>query len=174
MARMPRARVTVVASQSVTIVTFRRRDGAAIDAETAEPRRSCDKIFGVIIRARRVASALAHVLFWVAAVASPAAAHSVPTRFEPGRDATVRSAPREVRILFGGDIEPAFSSIEVKDAAGRRVDKGDARPDERRQRLLRVGLHPLGPGVYRVSWQILAVDGHRNEGTYVFTVTLPD
>ena len=124
-----------------------------------------------MIRARRGASVFAHVLFWVATAASPAAAHSLPTRFEPGRDATVRSAPREVGILFAGDIEPAFSTIEVKDAAGRRVDKGDARPDERRRRFLRVSLRALGPGVYRVSWQILAIDGHRNEGTYEFTVT---
>jgi methionine-rich copper-binding protein CopC len=127
-----------------------------------------------MIRAPRGASAFAHILFWIATAASPAAAHSLPTRFEPGRDAIVRSAPREVRILFGGDIEPAFSTIEVKDDGGRRVDKGDARPDERSRRLLRVSLLPLEPGVYRVSWQILAIDGHRNEGTYVFTVTLPE
>lgn len=86
----------------------------------------------------------------------------------------MRSAPREVRILFAGDIEPAFSTIEVNDAAGRRVDKGDARPDERSRRLLRVGLRALGPGVYRVNWHILAIDGHRNEGTYEFTVTSPE
>ena len=124
----------------------------------------------MIILARRVASSLALALFWVATAASPGAAHSLPNRFEPGRDATMRSAPREVRILFGGDIEPAFSTIEVKDAAGRRVDKGDARLDERNRRILRVSLHALGPGVYRVTWQILAIDGHRNEGVYGFTV----
>ncbi len=125
----------------------------------------------MIIPARRVASILALALFWVATAASPATAHSLPNRFEPGRDATLRSGPREVRILFGGDIEPAFSTIEVKDAAGRRVDKGDARLDGRNRRILRVSLHALGPGVYRVSWQILAIDGHRTEGAYVFAVT---
>jgi methionine-rich copper-binding protein CopC len=128
----------------------------------------------VIILARRVVSILPLALFSVAIVASSVAAHSLPNRFDPGRDTTVRSAPREVRIRFGGDIEAAFSTIEVKDAAGRRVDKGDARLDERNPRILRVSLHPLEPGVYRVTWQILAIDGHRNEGAYGFTVTLSE
>lgn len=101
---------------------------------------------------------------------SPAPAHSSPERFVPAPDATLRSAPAEVRVLFDGDLEPAFSTIQVTDSGGRRVDKGTARVDERNRRLLRITLGVLGPGVYRVRWQILAVDGHRNEGTYLFTV----
>lgn len=101
---------------------------------------------------------------------SSAFAHSVPERFEPGREASLGAAPVEARVFFGGDIEPAFSTIEVTDAAGQRVDKGDARVDERNRRLLRVSLPGLRPGVYRVIWRILAIDGHRNDGAYVFTV----
>jgi methionine-rich copper-binding protein CopC len=112
--------------------------------------------------------ALAVIVF--AAPSPPAHAHSSPERFVPSRDATLRSAPAQVRILFDGDLEPAFSTIRVTDAGGRRVDKGDARVDARNRRLLRVSLGALGPGVYRVTWQILAIDGHRNEGIYVFTV----
>jgi methionine-rich copper-binding protein CopC len=121
----------------------------------------------VVSGARRLALALA--LLEVAAW-SNAAAHALPERFEPRQDAPLRSAPPEVRIFFGGDIEPAFSSIQVTDAAGRRVDTGVTRVDDRNRRLLRVGLQALGPGVYRVTWRVLAIDGHRNDGTYVFTV----
>jgi hypothetical protein len=103
---------------------------------------------------------------------SPAPAHSVPERFEPRRGAVLISGPTEVRIRFDGDLEPAFSTIHVSDATGRRVDKGDGRVDERNRRQLRVSLGPLGAGVYRVSWQIMAIDGHRGEGTYTFTVKL--
>ena len=79
----------------------------------------------------------------------------------------MRSAPAEVRILFDGDVEPAFSTIQVTDAAGRRVDKGMARVNSQNRRLLRVSLGRLGPGIYRVTWRILAIDGHWNEGTYL-------
>ncbi len=124
----------------------------------------------MVTRTRRVASIVVLALFDVAVWSSPAGAHSVPLRFEPRRDAVLRSAPAEVRIVFDGDIEPAFSTIQVTDSAGRRVDKGDARVDARNPRLLRVRLGVLPPGVYRVTWQILAIDGHRSEGTYVFTL----
>jgi methionine-rich copper-binding protein CopC len=117
-----------------------------------------------------MARIVAVALVVLGAQSSLAPAHSLPERFVPPQNATLRSALAEVRILFGGDLEPAFSTIQVTDSAGRRVDKGAARVDERNRRLLRVGLRALGPGVYRVFWQILAVDGHRNEGTYVFTV----
>jgi copper resistance protein C len=107
----------------------------------------------------------------IAAWSSLASAHSVPLRFEPPRDAVLPSAPAEVRIVFDGDIEPAFSSIQVTDSAGRRVDNGDARVvDARYPRVLRVWLGRLPPGVYRVRWHIFAIDGHRSEGTYVFTL----
>ena len=100
----------------------------------------------------------------------PAAAHALPERFYPQRDSTLGAAPTEVRIILDGDVEPAFSAIQVTNAAGQRVDKGNGRIDERNRRLLRVGLGALGPGVYRVTWRILAIDGHWTEGAYVFTV----
>ena len=122
-------------------------------------------------RTSRIASVCA-LLFSTTAWSS-ATAHSVPMHFEPRRDALLRVAPTEVRIVFDGEIEPAFSTIRVTDSARRRVDKGDARVDARNPRLLRVPLSVLPSGVYRVTWQILAIDGHRSEGTYAFTLKLP-
>lgn len=124
------------------------------------PGRHVLRIAGILVLS------LIEALLW----SSPAAAHSLPERFEPGRGAILRSAPAEVRIFVDGDLEPAFSAIQVTDSAGRRVDKGDARVDERNRRLLRVSLGALVPGVYRVNWQIFAIDGHLTEGSYTFTV----
>jgi methionine-rich copper-binding protein CopC len=123
----------------------------------------------VIVHARRIALLLA-LFLEVAAWPWPGAAHSLPTRFDPRENAALPAGPVEIRIVFDGDLEPAFSGIEVTDADGRRVDNRDARVDGKNRRLLRVGLGAMGPGVYRVSWKILAIDGHRAEGTYVFTV----
>lgn len=72
--------------------------------------------------------------------------------------------------MFDGDLEPAFSTIQVTDSAGGRADMDDARVDKTNRRVLRVGLRTKEPGLYRVSWRILAIDGHRSEGTYTFTV----
>ena len=119
----------------------------------------------------RIAGVIAVFLCSIAAWPCLASAHSVPLRFEPRPDTVLPSAPAEVRIVFDGDIEPAFSTIQVTDSAGRRVDNADARVvDARYPRVLRVRLGRLPQGVYRVRWQIFAIDGHRSEGTYVFTL----
>jgi methionine-rich copper-binding protein CopC len=111
------------------------------------------------------------VVLWAVALHGGAAwAHAFPERSEPRVGAIVRAAPRQVTIWFDGDLEPAFSTVTVAAASGQRVDRGDAQVDPGNRRLLRVSLPELGPGVYRVSWKVLAVDGHRTEGAYTFTL----
>jgi methionine-rich copper-binding protein CopC len=102
-----------------------------------------------------------------------AAAHAFPERAEPRVGGVVRTAPSDIRIWFDGDLEPAFSRVTVASAGGQRVDRGDAGVDPANRRLLRVGLAPLSPGVYKVTWSVLAVDGHRTEGDYTFTFKPP-
>jgi methionine-rich copper-binding protein CopC len=108
------------------------------------------------------------------ASAGGAAAHAFPERAEPRVGATIRSAPAEVRIWFDGNLEPAFSRVSVARSVGERVDRGDSRVDAADRRLLRVSLLPLVPGLYRVSWSVLAVDGHRTQGDYTFTLQAPE
>jgi hypothetical protein len=84
--------------------------------------------------------------------------------------AVVRTAPAQVRIWFDGDLEPAFSRLTVTDAAGKQVDRGDSGVAPDNHRLLQIALPPLAPGVYKVTWSVLAVDGHRTEGDYRFTL----
>ena len=100
--------------------------------------------------------------------------HAFPDRSEPRVGAVLRTAPAQVRIWFDGDLEPAFSRIAVTDAGGQRVDRGDAQVDRENRRLLQVSLPALTPGVYRVTWGVLAVDGHRTQGDYTFTLKAPE
>lgn len=89
----------------------------------------------------------------------------------PPVDGTVRSAPAQVQISFTEALEPALSSARVEDAAGKRVDKGDAKVSAANSRALAIGLQqPLPPGIYTVHWSITSVDTHRTEGSYQFTV----
>jgi methionine-rich copper-binding protein CopC len=105
----------------------------------------------------------------LAAAPAPAHAHAFPVRAEPRVGSTVAAAPAQVSIWFDGQIEGAFSKIEVYDAAERRVDKNDSRVDASRT-MLEVGLSPLPPGKYQVRWTALSVDTHVTEGRFTFTV----
>ncbi|MBV9784068.1 MAG: copper resistance protein CopC [Acidisphaera sp.] len=98
-----------------------------------------------------------------------ASAHAFLRAASPPVGSTVK-APSEVSIDFTEALEPGFSSIEVRDAQGNRVDKADlhAAPDDAKH--VSVSLRPLSPGGYTVTWRALSVDTHRTQGSYGFTV----
>jgi methionine-rich copper-binding protein CopC len=106
--------------------------------------------------------------------ATGAGAHAFPERSEPRVGAIVRTAPTRVQIWFDGELEPAFSRLTVTDSRGGRVDRGDSQVDPQNRRVLRVSLSAVPPGTYKVVWGVLAVDGHRTEGDYTFTVKPPE
>jgi len=111
---------------------------------------------------------------WLAALLAlgpeTALAHAFPERAEPRVGSVIRTTPARVAIWFDGDLEPAFSTLSVVDAGGRRVDKGDGAVAPANHRLLQASLPPLAPGTYKVTWRVLAVDGHRTEGDFTFTL----
>ena len=99
-----------------------------------------------------------------------AAAHAHLKTASPAPDSTVQAAPQAVSIDFTEAVEAQFSSIKVEDAAGHRVDKGAALTAASDDKRLSIGLNPLTPGVYKVIWHATAVDTHKTDGTFQFTV----
>jgi methionine-rich copper-binding protein CopC len=100
-------------------------------------------------------------------VGNAAEAHAFLDRAEPRVGSTVPTAPRELVLSYTQNLEPAFSSVEVSDANGARVDLGKPKIGAS---TMRVGLKPLSPGTYRVRWQVLSVDTHTTEGSFTFNV----
>jgi methionine-rich copper-binding protein CopC len=96
-----------------------------------------------------------------------ARAHAFLEHAEPRVGSTVPTAPRELVLSYNQKLEPAFSSVEVSDASGARVDLGKPRISAS---VMRVGLKQLPPGTYRVHWQVLSVDTHTSEGNFSFHV----
>jgi copper resistance protein C len=94
-------------------------------------------------------------------------AHAMLDRASPAVGSTVASAPREVALTFTQNLEAGFSSVQVTDGNGGRVDQG--RP-QISGNTMRVGLRSLSAGTYRVRWHVLSVDTHRTEGSFTFTV----
>lgn len=96
-----------------------------------------------------------------------ARAHAFLDHASPLVGSTVQTAPREVALSFTQNLEPAFSTIEVTDASGARVDQGKAQISGA---SMRVGLKALAAGSYRVRWHALSVDTHTTEGSFTFHV----
>ena len=96
--------------------------------------------------------------------------HAFPDHAEPKVGSAISTVPSSVRIWFDSNLEPAFSSIIVQDANGKKVDKGDGRVDPSDATLLEASLPSLPPGAYRVIWDVVARDGHRTNGDYMFVI----
>ncbi len=123
--------------------------------------------------AARLGMTLALALALCALVAPRVEAHARYARSEPGADATVSTAPDELRVWFTEAVRNQGSRLEVVNAAGARVDRGDGRVDMSLadRRLMRVSLPPLPDGVYTVRWRtVSADDGDQADGTFRFTV----
>ncbi len=110
---------------------------------------------------------LATVLLVAAFGSIAARAHAMLDHASPVVGSSVASAPREVALTFTQNLEAAFSSVEVTDANGGRVDQGKPQVSGN---TMRVGLKSLPAGTYRVRWQALSVDTHKTEGSFTFTV----
>jgi copper resistance protein C len=102
------------------------------------------------------------------ATAGGAQAHAFLDHAEPRVGSTV-SAPSMVSLWFTQNIEHAFTSVEVLNAAGARVSVGKARIDTENS-LMQIGLRPLPPGTYTVRWRALSVDTHTTEGSFTFEI----
>ena len=96
--------------------------------------------------------------------------HAFLDHAEPRVGSTVKSPPSQVRAWFTQRLEPAFSSLEVFNHSGDRVDQGPAKADAGNPAMLQVPLKRLGPGTYRVKWRVLSVDAHVTEGEFTFRV----
>jgi methionine-rich copper-binding protein CopC len=112
---------------------------------------------------KRIAVACAIAL----ASSGAALAHAELHHASPEVGSAVSEAPHEVTLTFTDNLEAAFSSANVTDTTGARVDEGKSQVNGN---MIRIGLKTLLPGSYRVHWRVLSVDTHRSEGSFTFSV----
>ncbi len=96
-------------------------------------------------------------------------AHAFLDRAVPAVGSEVSGSPPELTLAYSEPVEPLFSTVEVKNAAGAVVSDGKPTPSAD-GRVLVVRLKPLQPGVYSVAWHVTSVDTHKTEGHFTFTV----
>ena len=97
-------------------------------------------------------------------------AHAALKVAVPAVGSAVDTAPTEVTLNFSEKLENTFSTVIVRDAMGKRVDKGEAHVDKVDRTVMKVSVDPLMPGTYIVEWKALTADTHRTEGAFIFRV----
>lgn len=101
--------------------------------------------------------------------ATNAFAHARLESSTPAANATVQ-APTTITLHFSDPLEPRFSGFEISDAHNHAVN-ATSHPDPSDPAIYVATLAtPLAPGLYHVTWHLVAHDGHRMRGTFDFTV----
>jgi len=98
-------------------------------------------------------------------------AHPTLKSAMPPAEGVVVSAPSEIRLNFSEAVIPKFSTVGLKDQAGKSIATGKVaiNPNDARQLVLPLDA-PLQAGTYTVQWNVVSVDTHRVNGTYSFKV----
>jgi methionine-rich copper-binding protein CopC len=107
----------------------------------------------------------------LAANASSASAHALLKTATPAVGGTVSASPSEIRITFSEGVEPHFSGIALTNKAGAAmpVGKSSTVPSDN-STLMTPVLQALEPGLYTVKWHAVAIDTHKTQGSFQFTV----
>jgi len=100
-------------------------------------------------------------------------AHAFLDHAEPRVGSLVASSPSVVKIWFTDGLRKNGSRIEVFDAKGQRVDKGDVSIDAVDKSIMQVSVPRLAAGPYKVVWNAVCPLGHHTSGSFVFEVKSP-
>ena len=101
----------------------------------------------------------------------PALAHAHLRSAQPPVDGAARGGVQDIRITYSEAVEPRFCQVAVTGPDGKPVEAGKPETDLTDAKVLLVHFaHPLAAGAYKVEWRATAVDTHKTEGKYGFTV----
>ena len=95
--------------------------------------------------------------------------HAKLLRSQPAANARLKQAPKTVELWFSEELESSFSTIVVRDQAGKQVDKNNPSVSEDGQKL-QIDLEDLASGTYTVEWRALSTDQHTMKGKFGFTL----
>jgi len=100
-----------------------------------------------------------------------ASAHARLEGTSPPQGAVVKKEPAAVIFEFDEPVEGNFGAVRVYDAAGERVDEGDAFHPNGEGPRLGVHLKPgLPDGSYTATYRVVSADGHIVSSGYVFSI----
>jgi methionine-rich copper-binding protein CopC len=112
-----------------------------------------------------------HILLLIALLALAtikAEAHAIIMESNPASGATVSPGAIPLKLRFNSRIDHARSVLTLIDSA-KQSTKLPISPESPTD-MLEATTGVLGPGDYRLRWQVLSVDGHITRGDIPFTV----
>lgn len=125
-----------------------------------------------IKRFKKMARSIVLVALTTIVSAAGASAHAMLLKSEPANGTQIKQAPGQVVAWFSQELSSRFSTMQVVNAAGQQVDRGDGgvNLDDPDHASMTVSLPDgLAAGEYTVRWMaVSAEDGDPTQGEFNF------
>jgi copper transport protein len=118
--------------------------------------------------------ALSAALLALALTAVPAFGHAQLLGSKPAAGQTLERAPQRFVLTFDEAIDTQFVQLEVRDASGRRADRGEAYHPGGSEERVAVRMRPDIEGRIVASYRVISEDGHPVAKRTVFRVRPPE
>jgi methionine-rich copper-binding protein CopC len=100
--------------------------------------------------------------------------HTRLVKSEPGKDSTVTTAPKELKLFFSEAVKASVAGVRLLASDSSVVPLGTLKNgDGQPAPVVAPVTGAIKPGAYRVMWRVTGADGHPITGNYVFTVKPP-
>jgi copper transport protein len=119
---------------------------------------------------RRVVLMLACVCLALLGTAGPASAHAVLVATRPASLAVLPTAPHQVTLTFGEQVQVSPDGVRVLASDGSRVDTGRAGHVTGRGDIVGVGVTATALGTYTVAWRVISADSYPVSGAFTYSV----
>src|SRR6478735_4925163 len=116
--------------------------------------------------------ALATAFLYLALTPVTASAHANLDRADPPAGTDLDQPPAQLQLQFSEAVDGSFSRVQLLNAQGQSVDRGDSHVAPNDPLSMVVSLpNQMPDGVYTVAWRTLsAVDGHTVNGAYPIVI----
>jgi methionine-rich copper-binding protein CopC len=121
----------------------------------------------------RLSAALAAAMLGFAVFAAVALGHAKLLKSRPKAGQVLERSPRTVVLVFDEAIDAEFVQLQVRDNAGRRVDRAEPYHPTGREERLAVRLRSGLEGAYAASYRVISEDGHPVVKRIAFRVRPP-
>lgn len=144
----------------------------AVRPASSSPRGTSSSFRPRVLAMVGLLAALGMAALAVVTLATPASAHAVLLRTQPGPQTTAARSPTTVRLFFSEPVEVTFGAVRVFDVDGHRVDRGPIRREGGNREVV-VDTPRLKAGTYTVTWRAVSDDGHPVHGGFAFYAVRP-
>src|SRR5262249_10295408 len=125
---------------------------------------------GRLARAGQAIAGLAAALAVLLSAPTAASAHTELLGTSPSEAAVITAPVNEVTLTFSGPVQGDGGTVTVTDSGGRTYNSGQLSVIDF---VVHQPVAVIAAGSYRVSWSIVAGDGHPMSGEFTFEFSLP-